>query len=186
MRANWLGLISSVLILGSLFLPWLSATFYQIEGTFPSFRQDFSLNAGLSVHYFGIVAFANGITQLLLFPYWFNWVFCMVLLSAGLIAIKASFADRPMRRLMVLAGVLAIICSPLFYLAFASTLLSSPLRSSSLLFNIFSPGDFGLTTTDMPSLHTKSSLNFYWLSVAAGILAIVSTKWMPRRESLSK
>ncbi|MCW4009584.1 MAG: hypothetical protein NWF05_03060 [Candidatus Bathyarchaeota archaeon] len=72
MRVNWVGLISAVLIFASLFLPWYSATYYQLEGAFPNFEKDYSVNAGFSITFFGVSGYANGITQTLFFPYWFS------------------------------------------------------------------------------------------------------------------
>lgn len=175
MRVNWVGLISACLIFTCLFLPWLSAVFYQVDGTPPNVKQDFSLNAGLSINYFGYIGTANGVTQTLLFPYWFNWLFTLMLLAAGMLALKGSFSNiQTGRRLMILAGALAIVCSPLFYALFASTIVSLPLNSSNMLFNVFSPSDFGLNT-DL-NLHTKTGTSFFWLPVVAGILA-VSARW---------
>ncbi len=74
---------------------------------------------------------------------------------------------------MILAGALAIVCSPLFYALFASTIVSLPLNSSNMLFNVFSPSDFGLNAADL-TLHTKTGTSFFWLPVVAGILAVSS------------
>lgn len=177
LKANHYGLLSAALIFASLLLPWLSATFYQLEGTFPNIKQDFSLNAGLTTHYFGFIGYANGITQLQLFPYWFNLVFTAVLAFAGLLALKGSLSKRATgRKLMVLAGVLAIICCPLFYVAFVLNMFSQPFTSDTFLFNVFAPESFGLNASELGRLHTKTGLSFYWLPIVAGALAIISIK----------
>ncbi len=179
MRVNWCGLISALLMLASLLLPWLSATFYQLVGTLPTVKPDYSLHAGLSINYFGIIGSANGVTKTLFFPYWFNWLFSALLIAAGLIALKGSFATRTAgRRLMTFAAIFAIICSPLFYFAFTSRLFSMPITSNNMLFAFFGPSDFGLDNTYLNSFHSKiDNLSFYWLPVAAGILAILSRKF---------
>jgi hypothetical protein len=178
LKANWFGLISAILIFASLFLPYLSFTVYEIVGEYPNLGQDYSLNAGLSMNYFGFVGNANGITHISLFPYWFNWVFCATLLIAGLIALKGSFTKRTVGpRLMLFAGVLAIICSPLFYVALITTLSSLGLLSNSTLFTIFSPSDFGLNIINIDKFHSRISQGFSWLPIIAGVLAIVSTKF---------
>lgn len=176
---NWCGLVSALLIFVSLFLPWLSATFYQLVGAFPNVTRDYSLHAGLSINYFGIIGYANAITRVLLFPYWFNWFFSGILFIAGLLAVRGSLAKRTTgRKLMVLAAILAIVCSPMFYLAFTLTVLSQPLTSNNMLFTFFTPSNFGPSTMDVSSLHTRiENLSFYWLPVVAGILAIVSRKF---------
>jgi hypothetical protein len=155
----------------------MSATLYQIDGTLPNIKQDYSLNAGLSINYFGYIGSANGVTHTLLFPYWFNWLFTLMLLAAGLLALKGSFSDaKTGRRLMIAAGAVAIVCSPLFYALFASNLLSLPLHSSNMLFNIFPAGDFGLNGADL-NLHTQTGSSFFWLPIVAGVLAVSASRF---------
>ncbi len=186
MKTNWLALFSAVLIFASLLLPWISATFYQLNGSFPNYAKDFSLNAGVSIHYFGFIGYANGITQTMLFPYWFNWVCTAMLLVAGLVVARASFSNtKTSRRLLVLAGVLAILCSPLYYVTFMTTMLNLPIQSNNMLFNIFSPNDFALSNV-IDNLHTQTGLSLYWLSAASGVLAIVSTKIFKGKEPVAE
>jgi hypothetical protein len=178
LKANWVGTVAAALTFASLLLPLLSISLYQLVGTFPNLTRDYSLNAGLSIFYFGIVGHANGVTQILLFPYWFNWFFCAILIIAGSLALKGSLAKRTTgRKLMALAGVLAMICSPLFYFAFVSTLLSQPFTSNNALFFFFTPSSFRLSDTVASSFHTRIvNPSFYWLPVISGILAIISLK----------
>jgi hypothetical protein len=177
-KLNWISLISAILIFLNIGLPYLSASFYilTVDANAPSgFYLDFSHHISLSIYYFGFVASANGITKVQVFPYWFNWLCFALILVAGTAAIGASFAQvQTRKRLMALAGVLGIICSPLFLLGFFSAMTSSPPNNTSLLW--FSPSSLGLTQTEVSNLHSQNGFPFFWLLPVVGIWALLSTK----------
>ena len=178
MKLNWISLISAVLIFLNIGLPCFSESFYilTVNANAPSgFYLDFSHHISLSIYYFGFVASANGITKAQVFSNWFNWLCFTLILAAGTAALKASLSQRQTRkRLMTLAGVLSIICSPLFFLGFISTMTSSPPNNTSLLW--FSPSSFGLTQTQASNLHAQNGFPFFWLLPFVGIWALLSTK----------
>jgi hypothetical protein len=157
-------------------LPCFSESFYILTVSAPlHFYLDFSHHISLSIYYFGFAASANGITKVQVFPYWFNWLCFALILVAGTAAIKASFAQGQTRkRLMTLAGVLSIICSPLFILGFVFTMASSPPNNTPLPW--FSPSSFGLTQAEVSNLHAQNGFPFFWLLPVVGIWALLSTK----------
>jgi hypothetical protein len=179
LKLNWISLISAILIFLNIGLPYLSASFYilTVDANAPlGFYLDFSHHISLSIYYFGFVASANGITKVQVFPFWFNWLCFALILAAGTAALKASFTQgKTGKRLMALAGVLSIICSPLFFLGLDITAMTSLLPNNGPLL-WFSPSSFGLTQTEVSNLHSQNGFPFFWLLPIVGIWAFLSTK----------
>jgi hypothetical protein len=177
-KLTWISLISAILIFLNIGLPYFSESFYilTVNANAPlGFYPDFSHHISLSIYYFGFVASANGITKIQVFPYWFNWLCFALILAAGTAALKASFTQgKTGKKLMTLAGVLSIICSPLFILGFVFTMASSLPNNTSPLW--FSPSSFGLTQAEVSNLHSQNGFPFFWLLVIVGIWALLSTK----------
>ena len=177
LRANWIGLISSILMFISLALPWASFSYYKLAGTFPYFQKDYSLHIGLSIYSYGLVGSANGVTRFEAFPNLSYIIFFVPLLVAGLIGVCGSLIfSKKGKRLLVLAGILAIISLPLFYVGLEIAVLSLP-PNEFYTFGAFpSPSAFGLTGTAFENLHSDNGIGFLWLPLIAGIISIISTK----------
>ena len=178
MKINWISLISAILILINIGLPYLSESFYKLTADVNSplgFYQDFSHHISLSIYYFGFVVSANGITKVQAFPYWFNWLCFALIAVAGISTLRASFADgKTGKRLMTLAGALSIICSPLFFVELYITMMMPSFPNTPLLG--YSPASFGLIQADVSNLHAQNGFPFFWLLEIVGIWALLSTR----------
>jgi hypothetical protein len=182
MRKNWVALLSAGLFFVSLLLPWLSVSFYTLTGAFPNFQQDFSNQISVSLYFWGFTGAANGVNQTQILPYWFNWATTAMILAAGVLAIKGGLASgKTAKRLLILSGVIALACSPIFYLGLGATIVQTPIPQEKAIAGLFSPASFGLTPEDVSGLHSQYALSFYWLPVLAGILAIMSSKLAANR-----
>jgi hypothetical protein len=172
-----LGIIASILIFLSLALPWFSSTFDVNLGTFAGFQFG-TVHVGLSIYFFGFIGTSNGVASVEAFPYFSNVVFFTLLLVAGLIGVVASltFGERS-KWLMVLAGTLAIICTPLFFVALESTLASMylPGTQSSSGGGVLMPGNL-LGGDGLSGTQVQAGPSFFWLPILAGILAFISIK----------
>jgi hypothetical protein len=177
MKANLTCLLPAIPMFLGLGLPFLSESFYKIVSTFPNLRFDDSLHISFSVYFFGFVGSANGVTRVEVFPYFFNIVFFVLLLISGLIGVLESLVpSKNSKKLMILAGILAIACSPLFFVALGLTLTSMSLTEITNLGGVFSPRVFGLSGDAFSQLHSHDGIGFFWLPPLAGVFAVLSTK----------
>jgi hypothetical protein len=177
MRVNMLGIIASILIFLSLALPWFSSAFDVNLGTFAVFQIG-TLHIGLSIYFFGFIGTNNGVASIVTFPYLSNIVFFILLLVSGLIAGVASLTfGKRSKWLMLIAGTMAIICTPLFFLALQSTLGSMylPGTQSSITGGILLPGNL-LGGEGIGGTQVQVGPSFFWLPILAGILAFISIK----------
>ena len=177
MRINMLGIVASILIFLSLALPWFSSSFDLNLGTIAGFPIG-TVHFSLSIYFFGFIGTNNGVASVEAFPYAFNIIFFIVLLVAGLIEVLASltFGERG-KWLMVFAGTLALISTPLFYVALGSTLSNMflPGTQASASGGILTPGNL-LGGDVLTGTQVQTGASFFWLPILAGVLALVSIK----------
>jgi hypothetical protein len=174
-----LGLLSALLIFLSLALPWFSSTFDLNIGNILGYPINTTLHIGLSIYFFGFIGTTNGVASVEAFPLWSNGLFFSLLLAAGLIAIFGSLiAGEKHKWTMVLSGTLALVCTPLYYVALVSSLSSANLPGTggtggggiSMPQNLLSGSVFGGTNVQVgPS--------FFWLPIVAAIVALISAKY---------
>jgi hypothetical protein len=177
MRVNMLSIVASILIFLSLALPWFSTTFDLNVGNILGLPIG-TVHIGLSIYFFGFIGTTNGVPQVVTFPFAANSIIFTVLLIAGIITVLGSLISSGERRMwiMLLAGTLAIVCTPLFYLALVSALSTTSLPGTQgsgggyfVPQNLLSGDVFG-------GFNVQTGPSFFWLPIVAGVLAIISIK----------
>jgi hypothetical protein len=175
-----LGLLSAFLIFLSLALPWFSTTFDLNIGNILGFPINATFHIGLSIYFFGFIGTTNGVPSVEAFPLWSNGLFFTLLLVGGIIAIYGSLiAGEKHKWVMVLGGTLALVCTPLYYVALVSSLSSAYLPGTqgtggvggiSMPQNLLNGSVFGGTNVQVgPS--------FFWLPIVAAVVAFISAKY---------
>lgn len=176
MRFNMLGLVSVIMIFLSLALPWFSSSFDLNVGTIVGIPIG-TIHVGLSIYFFGFIGTTNGSPAVEAFPLVSNVVFFTLMLVAGLIGILGSLAlGERGKWLMVLTGTLALICTPLFYVALGSTMTSMNLPGTQSTGGIPMPQNL-LGGNVFNGSNVQVGPSFFWLPIVAGIVAFISIKF---------